>query len=91
LNTYVQDRGVKIESDYTLLKGQFKVSIFPQAYYGCKASQKFLVSLVACGDREDFLQFLRFLPCLRQGKKRKNCKKKCAEAEPLHECDFREA
>src|SRR5947209_13125540 len=31
------------------------------------------LSRVACGDREDFLQFLRTLPSLREGKVRRNC------------------
>jgi len=42
------------------------------------------VSMVACGDHEDFLQFLRLLPSLREGKRRRNCKKNHAEALPLH-------
>src|SRR2546421_6894403 len=33
------------------------------------------VSMVAYGDRKDFLQILRLLPCLRQGKRRKICKR----------------
>ena len=35
----------------------------------------------ACGDRKDFLQFLRNLPSLREGKLRRNCKRE-SEAEP---------
>src|SRR5947209_14918948 len=31
--------------------------------------------MVACGDREDLLQFLRLLPSLREGKRRRNCKR----------------
>src|SRR5436309_2876079 len=39
------------------------------------SSQKSLVSIVAYGDREDFLQFLRLLPSRREGKRRRNCKR----------------
>src|SRR5438270_13175568 len=31
--------------------------------------------MVACGDQEVFLQFLRLLPSLREGKRRRNCKR----------------
>ena len=31
--------------------------------------------MVACGDREDFLQFLRMLPSRREGNMRRNCKR----------------
>src|SRR6266536_2944126 len=31
--------------------------------------------MVACGDREDFLQFLRLVPSRREGTRRKNCKR----------------
>ena len=37
-----------------------------------------LLCMVACGDREDLLQFLRILPSLREGKMRRNCNKLCA-------------
>src|SRR5205823_3601710 len=33
------------------------------------------LSMVACGDREDFLQFVRILPSLGEGKMRTNCKR----------------
>src|SRR5438093_4271658 len=33
------------------------------------------LSMVACGDREDFLQFLGILPSLREGKMPRNCKR----------------
>src|SRR5207248_921017 len=48
------------------------------------------LSMVACGDREDVLQFVRILPSLREGKMRTNCKtsKNHAEALPLRERDF---
>ena len=48
--------------------------------------------MVAYGDREDFLQFLRLVPSLQEGTRRKNCKSRNrAEALPLHDCDFCEA
>src|SRR2546429_2159225 len=33
------------------------------------------LSMVACGDREDFLQFLGILPSRREGKMPRNCKR----------------
>ena len=45
--------------------------------------------MVACGDREDFLQLLRIVPSLREGTMRSNCNSRVhAEALPLHERDY---
>src|SRR5436190_2837421 len=38
-------------------------------------SKKSLVIMVACGDREVFLQFLRLVPDLRPGTRRRNCRR----------------
>ena len=43
------------------------------------------LSVVACGDREDFLQFLRMLPSRGKATCAETAKKNHAEAEPLHE------
>ncbi len=41
------------------------------------------LSMVAEGDRKDFLQFLRMVHFLRKCTMRKNCKRDATEAEPL--------
>src|SRR5205085_4615369 len=49
------------------------------------------LSVVACGDREDFLQFLRMLPSRGKATYAETAKENHAEAEPLHERNFCEA
>src|SRR5260370_26651787 len=47
------------------------------------------LSMVACGDREDFLPFLRIVPSLREGTMRRNGKSRGhTEALPLRDRDF---